>query len=227
MSDIPTVTLNNGVSMPQLGFGVFLMPPEQTAKYVSVALENGYRLIDTAAAYHNEEGVGEAIKNSGISRQEIFVTSKLWNSDHGYDKAIKGFETSLKKLGLDYLDLYLIHWPLPMKGLANETWRGLEQIYKTGRVKAIGVSNFNPDHIEGLLKETVIVPAVNQVELHPTFAQSELRQYAKAHSIQLEAWYPLGGQRSKDQLLSLPLLTELAKNTGKLRPRLSSAGTSS
>jgi diketogulonate reductase-like aldo/keto reductase len=215
MSAIPTVTLNNGITMPQLGFGVFLMPPDQTAEKVSVALENGYHLIDTAAAYRNEEGVGEAIKNSGIPREELFITSKLWNTDHGYDRAIQGFETSLNKLGLDYLDLFLIHWPLPMKGLFTETWKGLEQIYKTGRVKAIGVSNFNPNHLESLLKEAEIVPAVNQVELHPTFTQPQLRQYAKTHGIQVEAWYPLGGQRSKDQLLGLPLLTDLAKKYGK------------
>lgn len=215
MSDIPSVTLNNGIRMPQLGFGVFLMPKEQTVKSVLTALEHGYRLIDTAAAYYNEEEVGEAIRHSGIAREDIFVTSKLWNSDHGYDKAIKGFETSLKKLGLDYLDLYLMHWPYPQKGLTTQTWKGLEQVYKEGRVKAIGVSNFKPAHLERLLQETEIVPAVLQIELHPTFTQEDVRRYAKAHGIQVESWYPLGGQRSKDELLSVPLLTDLANKYGK------------
>lgn len=215
MPAIPSVKLNNGVTMPQFGFGVFLMPPDQTEKYVSVALESGYRLIDTAAAYRNEEGVGEAIRKSGLAREEIFVTSKLWNSDHGYDKALKGFETSFKKLGIDYLDLYLIHWPLPKKDLYSETWKALEEVYKSGRVKAIGLSNFNPDHIDKLLQQAETVPAVLQVELHPTFNQPKLRQYAKDHGIQVEAWYPLGGQRSKEKLLSLPLLTDLAKKYGK------------
>lgn len=215
MPAIPTVTLNNGISMPQLGFGVFLMPPDETAKYVSVAFENGYRLIDTAAAYRNEEGVGQAIRDSGLPREEIFVTSKLWNSEHGYDKALKAFDTSLNKLGLDYLDLYLIHWPLPMKNLYTETWKALEQIYKDGRVRAIGLSNFNPEYIDRILQAGDTVPAVLQIELHPTFNQPEVRRYAKEHGIQVECWYPLGGQRSKEQLLGLPLLTNLAKKYGK------------
>lgn len=215
MSDIPSVTLNIGTRMPQLGFGVYLMPKEQTVGSVLTALDNGYRLIDTAAAYQNEEEVGEAIQQSGIPREDLFVTSKLWNSDHGYDKAIKGFETSLKKLGLDYLDLYLMHWPLPMKGLTTQTWKGLEQVYKEGRVKAIGVSNFKPAHLERLLQETDIVPAVLQIELHPTFTQEDVRHYAKEHGIQVESWYPLGGQQNKEALLSLPQLKDLAKKYGK------------
>ncbi len=215
MSAIPSVTLNNGVRMPQLGLGVFGVPNGRTAKCVSVAFENGYRLVDTAAAYHNEEGVGEAIRTSGIPREEIFVTTKLWNSDHGYGNVIKGFETSLKKLGLDYIDLYLMHWPLPMKGLTAETWKGLEQVYKGGRVKAIGVCNFKPAHIERLLQEAEIVPAVLQIELHPTFIQEQVRQYAQDHGIQVESWYPLSGQSGKEELLSLPLLTDLAKKHGK------------
>ncbi len=215
MSAIPLVRLNNGVLMPQLGLGTYGVPSDQSSKSVSVALVNGYRLIDTAAAYRNEEGVGEAIRNSGIPREEIFVTSKLWNSDHGYDNAIKGYETSLKKLGLDYLDLYLMHWPLPMKGLTAETWKGLERVYKEGRVKAIGVSNFKPKHIERLLQGTEIVPAVLQIEIHPSFIQEEVRQYAKDHGIQVESWYPLSGQSGRAKLLSLPLLTDLAVEHGK------------
>jgi diketogulonate reductase-like aldo/keto reductase len=215
MSDIPSVTLNNGVAMPQLDLGVFLVPNDESITSVSSALDNGYRLIDTAAAYHNEEGVGEAIRRSGIPREDIFVTSKLWNADHGNDQAMQGFETSLAKLGLDYLDLYLIHWPLPMKGLATETWKGLEQVYKSGRVRAIGVSNFTPAHLDQLLRETDIVPAVDQIELHPTFTQADVRHYVKEHGIQVESWYPLGGQRSKDALLTMPLLVDLAKKHGK------------
>lgn len=214
-STVPSVTLNNGVRMPQLGLGVFLVPNNEAVKSVSTALEAGYRLIDTAAAYGNEEGVGEAIRRSGIPREEIFVTSKLWNSDHGYDSAIKGFQTSLDKLRMDYLDLYLIHWPVPMRGLATDTWKGLEQVYRSGRVKAIGVSNFTIEHLEQLSQETETVPAVDQVELHPTFTQKDLRQYARDHGIQVESWYPLGGQGSKDALLSLPLLVDLAKKHGK------------
>jgi 2,5-diketo-D-gluconate reductase A len=215
MSDIPSVTLNNGVSIPQLGLGVYLVPNDQAIKNVSIALENGYRLIDTAAAYSNEEGVGEALRKSGIPREDIFVTSKLWNSDHGYNNAMKGFDASLKKLGLDYLDLYLMHWPVPSKGLTTQTWKGLEQVHKEGRVKAIGVCNFTPAHLERLLQETEIVPAVLQIELHPTFTQEEVRHYAKDHGIQVESWYPLGGQKSRVELLSLPLLTDLAKKYGK------------
>ncbi|HLJ66518.1 MAG TPA: aldo/keto reductase [Chloroflexota bacterium] len=214
-STVPFVTLNNGVRMPQLGLGVFLVRNDEAIRSVSTALEAGYRLIDTAAAYGNEAGVGEAIRRSGIPRDEIFLTSKLWNADHGYEKAVKGFETSLDKLGLEYLDLYLIHWPLPMRGLAAETWKGLEQVYSSGRVKAIGVSNFTPEHLEQLLQESDIVPAVDQVELHPTFTQQDLRRYAGEHGIQVESWYPLGGQRNKDALLSLPLLAGLAERHGK------------
>jgi diketogulonate reductase-like aldo/keto reductase len=214
-SSVPLVTLNNGVRMPQFGLGVFLVPNHEAVKSVSIALETGYRLIDTAAAYRNEEGVGEAIRQSGIPREEIFVTSKLWNSDHGYDSAMEGFERSLDKLGLDYLDLYLIHWPVPMRGLAVETWKGLEQVYSSGRVKAIGVSNFTPEHLEGLLQATDTVPAVNQIELHPTFTQGDVRRYCAEHGIQVESWYPLGGQRSKDELLNQPLLVDLAKRYGK------------
>ncbi|WP_052889256.1 aldo/keto reductase [Thermogemmatispora carboxidivorans] len=214
-ADIPWVTLNNGVRMPQLGLGVFLTPKEQTISSVLAAFENGYRLIDTAAAYRNEEEVGEAIRQSGLPREELFITSKLWNTDHGYDQALKGLETSLKKLGLDYLDLYLIHWPLPMKGLTVQTWKGLERAYKDGKVRAIGVSNFKPAHLERLLQESEVVPAVLQIELHPTFAQEETRNYAKAHGIQVESWFPLGGQGSKDTLLSTPLLRQLADKYGK------------
>jgi diketogulonate reductase-like aldo/keto reductase len=213
--NIPLITLNNGVKMPQLGLGVYLVPHDQTAQIVTTALKDGYRLIDTAAAYHNEEGVGKAIRNCGIPREEIFVTTKLWNTNHGYDNAIKGFEASLNELDLDYLDLYLIHWPNPQKGLAIETWKALEQVYKEGRVKAIGVCNFTPEHLNHLLQETEVIPAVLQIEIHPFFTQEKVRKYAKDHGIQVESWYPLGGHRNKEKLLNLPLFTELAKKYNK------------
>ncbi len=197
VAGVPSVTLNNGVRMPQLGLGVFLVPNDEAVKSVSTALEAGYRLIDTAAAYGNEEGVGEAIRQSGIPREEIFVTSKLWNSDHGYDKAQEGFERSLEKLRLDYLDLYLIHWPLPMRGLAVETWKGLEKVYQTGRVKAIGVSNFTPQHLEELLGETDTVPTVDQIELHPTFAQGDVRRYAGITVFRWSAGIPSADRRPR------------------------------
>lgn len=215
MPDIPSLTLNNGVKMPQLGLGMYLVPNDQAEQIVTIALDNGYRLIDTAAAYYNEEGVGEAIRKSTIPREEVFVTSKLWNTNQGYDNAIKAFEISLNKLGFDYIDLYLIHWPYPQKGLIVETWKALEQLYKEGRVKAIGVSNFTPHHLNHLLQETDIVPAVLQIEIHPTFTQDKVRQYAEEHGIQVESWYPLGGQRNREELLSLPLFEELARKYNK------------
>jgi 2,5-diketo-D-gluconate reductase A len=213
--DIPWVTLNNDIEMPQLGLGVYLVPNDQAAQIVTTALKNGYRLIDTATIYQNEEGVGKAIRNSGIPREEVFVTTKLWNTNHGYDNALRGFEASLNKLGLDYIDLYLIHWPNPKKGLAIETWKALEQVYKDGRVEAIGVSNFTPEHLNLLLQETEIVPAILQIEIHPFFTQERVRKYAKDHGIQVESWYPLGGQRNKEKLLNLPLFTKLAKKYDK------------
>ena len=215
VSQIPMITLNNGVKMPQLGLGVYLMPKDQTAYNVKMALESGYRLIDTAAAYNNEMEVGRGVRESGISREEVFVTTKLWNTNHGYDQALQGFEMSLNKLGVSYIDLYLLHWPCPQKGLTLKTWKALEQIYKEGRVKAIGVCNFKIEHLEPLLEEAEIVPAVLQIEIHPTFTQENVRKYAQEKGIQVESWYPLGGQRSTKEELSLPLLTELAKKYHK------------
>ena len=215
MAQIPTVTLNNGVTMPQLGLGVFRMDPDETAANVSAALSAGYRLIDTAAIYGNEEGVGEAIERSTIPRDEIFVTTKLWNSDQGYDSALAAFDASLAKLKLDYVDLYLIHWPTPARGLAKDSWRALEQLYKSGRVKAIGLSNFTPAHIDELLQSAVITPAVLQMELHPLFTQPSVRQYAADHGIQVESWYPLGGQQHTPELLAHPIITELAERYHK------------
>ena len=209
---IPNITLNNGVTMPQVGFGVYQIPSDQTAEIVSSALEAGYRSIDTATLYQNEDGVGRAIAASGIPRDELFVTTKLWNSDQGYDNALRAFDGSMKLLGLDYLDLYLIHWPRPKQGLYVETWKALEKLYADGRVRAIGVSNFQPDHLRRLAEETSVVPAVNQIELHPYLVQSTPRAYHADHGIATEAWAPLakGGD-----LLGDPVIDALSRKHGR------------
>jgi methylglyoxal/glyoxal reductase len=209
---LSTTTLNNGVKMPWLGFGVFkVQEGEEVVNSVKTALEVGYRSIDTAAIYRNEEGVGQAIAESNVPREELFVTTKVWNGDQGYEATLAAFETSLNKLGLDYLDLYLIHWPVPSKGLYVETWKALEKLFKDGRVRAIGVSNFNVNHLEDLLANCEIKPMVNQVEYHPVFNQKELRDFCKKNEIQLEAWSPLmqGG------LLNDPVLVEIANKYNK------------
>ncbi|MBN6037228.1 aldo/keto reductase [Amycolatopsis sp. 195334CR] len=207
MTGIPTVTLNNGVVMPQLGYGVFQVPDAETAAAVTSALEAGYRSIDTATVYGNERGVGQALADSGIAREDLFVTTKLWNSDQGYDQALRAFDASAERLGLDYLDLYLIHWPTPERGLYTETWRALEKLHADGRVRAIGVSNFQPSHLDELARTSSVVPAVNQVEVHPYLQQAEVREYDEKHGIATEAWSPLakGGD-----LLADPVVRELA-----------------
>ncbi|MFD7922851.1 aldo/keto reductase [Streptomyces sp. NPDC059740] len=192
MSKVPNITLNNGTVMPQLGFGVWQIPDDEAFTAVGHALEAGYRSIDTAAAYGNEEGVGKAVAASGVPREDLFVTTKLWNDDQGYDAALKAFDTSLKKLGLDYVDLYLIHWPLPGRDEYVATYRALEKILQEGRAKAIGVSNFLPEHLERLMAETSVVPAVNQIELHPQFQQAASRAFHAQHNIATEAWSPIG-----------------------------------
>ncbi|RVW09749.1 aldo/keto reductase [Prescottella agglutinans] len=191
MISVPDVTLDNGVTMPQLGFGVFQVPDDETTAAVSGALEAGYRSIDTAAIYGNERGVGRAIASSGIPRRELFVTTKLWNEDQGYDRTPAAFDASLDKLGLDYVDLYLVHWPAPARNLFVETYGALEKIFADGRARAIGVSNFQIPHLERLLEHTGITPAVNQVELHPALQQAELRAFHARHGIATEAWSPL------------------------------------
>ncbi|WP_399066366.1 aldo/keto reductase [Streptomyces winkii] len=178
--------------MPQLGFGVYQVPEDETQSVVASALEAGYRSIDTAALYRNEAGTGRALAASGIPRDELFVTTKLWNTDQGYDAALRAFDTSLEKLALDYVDLYLIHWPLPARDLYVETWRALEKIHGEGRARAIGVSNFQPAHLRRLTEESSIVPAVNQIELHPRLQQAELRSFDAGLGIATEAWSPLG-----------------------------------
>ncbi|MEV5148581.1 aldo/keto reductase [Streptomyces sp. NPDC052727] len=191
MIPIPNVTLNNGIEMPQLGFGVFQVPDDETTAAVATALQAGYRSIDTAAIYGNERGVGRAIAESGIARDELFVTTKLWNEDQGYDATLAAFDASLDKLGLDYVDLYLIHWPTPARDLYLDTWRAFEKILGEGRTRAIGVSNFQVPHLERLLQNTGVTPAVNQVELHPGLQQEELRAFHERHGIATEAWSPL------------------------------------
>ncbi|WP_368496362.1 aldo/keto reductase [Herbiconiux sp. A18JL235] len=189
-SSVPLVTLNNGIDIPQLGFGVFKVDPDKTGRVVRDALDVGYRHLDTAAIYHNEEGVGHAVKESSLDRDELFITTKLWNDQQS--NALEAFEKSLARLQLDYVDLYLIHWPAPERDSYLDAWRSLESILESGRAKAIGVSNFTIDHLEHLVSETQIVPAVNQVELHVDFQQTELRAYAAEQGIAIEAWGPLG-----------------------------------
>ncbi|QTZ94986.1 aldo/keto reductase [Streptomyces auratus] len=212
MSKVPSLTLNNGIAMPQLGFGVWQIEDDQAFTTVGQALEAGYRSIDTAAIYGNEAGTGKALAASGIPREELFVTTKLWNSDHGHDAALRAFDTSLGKLGLEYVDLYLIHWPLPSRDTYIDTYKALEKIYADGRAKAIGVSNFQPAHLERLLGETSVVPAVNQIELHPQFPQADSRAFHARHNIVTEAWSPLGQGKG---LLEHPTIAELAAKHGR------------
>lgn len=187
---IPVVTLNNGVRIPQLGFGVFQVPPEETQRVVEDALEAGYRHIDTAAAYRNEAGVGAAIAASGIPREQLFITTKLRNGEQG--QPLEAFQSSRKALGLDYVDLYLIHWPVPSQGLFTEAWKAMEKLYVNNQVRAIGVSNFLPEHLDTLLEAAEIVPALNQIEIHPTFQQQELAGKCRSLGIAVEAYSPLG-----------------------------------
>ncbi|MDP9727710.1 aldo/keto reductase [Alicyclobacillus sp. TC] len=206
-----TAKLNNGVEMPYVGLGVWQSKQGgEVENAVRAALELGYRHIDTAAAYGNEEGVGQAIRDSGVAREEIFITTKLWNNSHGYEKALQAFEVSRKKLGVDYVDLYLIHWAIEGKYL--ESWRAFEKLLKDGYVRAIGVSNFEPKHLQDIMNHFEVVPAVNQVEFHPYLTQRELYEFCRAHHIQLEAWSPLmrGGE-----LLNHPLILRLAEKYSK------------
>ena len=190
----PTLTLNNGVAMPVLGLGVFQSPPEETTAAVENAIANGYRLIDTAASYDNEREVGAAIRTSGVDRGELFITTKLWISDYGYDEALRGFEGCLRRLGLDYVDLFLLHQPVPSEFDGTvAAYKAIEKMLFEGRARAIGVSNFSEQHLESLMRQTEVVPAVNQVELHPFFTQQPLREFHAKHGITTEAWSPLGG----------------------------------
>jgi 2,5-diketo-D-gluconate reductase A len=212
MSDVPGIELNNGTTIPQLGFGVFQIDPSDTAEAVMTALEAGYRHIDTAQMYGNEAEVGEAIARSDVPRDQLWITTKCNNSNHGYDDAQSALDESLQKMGLDHVDLYLIHWPLPGKDLYVETWKGFEKAQADGKVRTIGVSNFQPHHLDRLLEETDTVPAVNQIELHPHMQQAGLRSYHERHGIRTEAWSPIGQGRG---LLDAPELSEIAQAHGK------------
>jgi 2,5-diketo-D-gluconate reductase A len=212
MSTVPSIPLNNGGAIPQFGFGVFQVRPGETAEVVGAAFEAGYRHIDTAQMYRNEEGVGRALADSGLPREEVFITTKLNNDRHGHDEACRALDESLRRLGTDYVDLYLIHWPRPRADRYVETWKGFEKLLADGRARAIGVSNFTVRHLTRLAEETDTVPAVNQVELHPRLAQAELREYHEAHGIVTEAWSPLakGGDLLRD-----PTLLDLARAHGR------------
>lgn len=206
-----TITLNNGVEIPQLGFGMFKVAPEDAREVALAALEIGYRHLDTAQMYANEAGVGQAVRDSGLDRSEVFVTSKLSNASHGYDQALRAFEATQSALDLDYVDLYLIHWPLPAIGDYTRTWAALERIYQSGRVRAIGVSNFNIDHLQRVLELGSVTPAVNQIEIHPYLVQDELRQFGLAHEIATEAWSPI----ARGRVVADPVITRIAQEVGR------------
>lgn len=212
MSPVPPVILNNGVEIPQLGYGVFKVPAEDTRQAVLMALDVGYRHVDTARLYDNEAAVGQAVRESGLTRDEVFVTTKVWNSDHGYDATMRAFDASMERLGFDVVDLYLIHWPTPARDMYVDTWRAMERLYLDGRIRAIGVSNFQPDHLRRLLDTSEVVPVINQIELHPYLQQNEAREANEKLGLVTEAWSPLarGGQ-----LLADPVIGSLGDKHGR------------
>jgi 2,5-diketo-D-gluconate reductase A len=205
------IQLNDGASIPQLGLGVWQVDADITAKVVGWGIQAGYRLIDTAEGYNNEEGVGEAIRAAAVARSELFITSKLRNGAHQRDQALRAFDDTMRKLGIDQLDLFLIHWPVPSQGKYVEAWKTLVELREAGRIRSIGVSNFNPDHLERIIGETGVTPAVNQIELHPRLQQRELRAFHASHGIQTESWSPLGSGR----LLSDPTIQAIARKHNK------------
>ncbi|MGD9478964.1 aldo/keto reductase [Shinella sp. G-2] len=211
MSDQPTISFHDGNSIPQVGLGVWQAPNDTAVTAVKAALAAGYRHVDTAAIYENEQGVGEGIRASGVDRAEIFLTTKLWNADQGYDAALKAFDASLKRLGTDYVDLYLIHWPAPKRGQFVDSWKALIQIQKEGRARSIGVSNFYPEHLQRIIDETGITPVINQIELHPDFPQKEARAYHEKHRIATQSWSPLG----QGKLLDDPVIAGIAAKHGR------------
>jgi len=211
MTSIPDIALNDGNSIPQLGFGVWQVPVEETARVVRQAIEAGYTSIDTAQGYDNEEGVGQGIRDAGADRRKLFITSKLRTRDQPFDAAIKSFEGSLERLGLDYLDMFLIHWPVPKHEMYPDAWKAFIRLQQEGRVKSIGVSNFLPAHIERILQETGVKPVINQIEVHPEYQQLEVRNFHKRHDIAIESYSPLGS----GAVLDNPVIGEIAKKHGK------------
>jgi 2,5-diketo-D-gluconate reductase A len=211
MTDIPQITLNDSHTIPQLGFGVFEVPPEETVDATLHALRTGYRHVDTAALYGNETEVAEAIKRAGLDREDVFVTTKVWNDDQGRERTQRAFERSLNRLGFDYVDLYLIHWPAPAQDQYLETWETLIELRDQGRTRSVGVSNFQVDHLERIIEATGVVPVLNQVELHPRLQLSELRRFNEEHDIATEAWSPLG----RGRILGDPVIGEIAESIGR------------
>ncbi|MER9232249.1 aldo/keto reductase [Mesorhizobium sp. M0622] len=205
------IRLNDGSAIPQIGLGVWQVDPAITAKVVSWGIEAGYRLIDTAEGYQNEEGVGQAIRSAGVPRSELFITSKLRNGAHQRDAALRAFDETMSKLGIEQIDLFLIHWPVPSQDRYVEAWKTLIELRQSGRIKSIGVSNFNQDHLERIIGETGVTPTVNQIELHPRFQQRDKREFHDRHNIGIESWSPLGSGR----LLSDPTLESIARKHGK------------
>jgi diketogulonate reductase-like aldo/keto reductase len=205
--NVPLITLSDGVQISQLGFGVFQIPPQDTADAVTQALKAGYRHIDTAAAYENEAGVGQAVRDSGLQRDEVCITTKCFNSDHGFEKATRALHDSLERLGMEQVDLYLIHWPVPSKDLYVETWQAFIEAQKQGLIRSIGVSNFQPDHLRRLIEETGVTPSVNQIELHPRLQQPELRRVHEELGIATEAWSPL----AQGEVLDDPAIVSIAQ----------------
>ncbi|MVA24199.1 aldo/keto reductase [Agrobacterium vitis] len=211
MVDQSYISFSDSNSIPQVGLGVWQTPNSEAAPAVRSALSSGYRHIDTAAVYENEEGVGEGIRSSGIDRGDIFLTTKLWNNEQGFDNTLRAFDASLKRLGTDYVDLYLIHWPSPHRGLFVETWKAFIRLKEEGRARSIGVSNFYPEHLKKIIDETGVVPVINQIELHPDFQQKQAREFHQAHGIITQSWSPLG----QGKLLDNPVIGKIAAKHGR------------
>lgn len=212
MASAPLITLNDGIQIPQLGLGVWQLDDAQAYESSKAALASGYRHIDTAMIYGNEAGVGRAVAESELARDQIFITTKLWNADQGFDSTLRAFDASLQRLGLETLDLYLIHWAIPKKGAYRETWKAFVRLQQEGRVRSIGVSNFNADHLTHIIDDTGVVPSVNQIEIHPDFNQAQLSQWCREKGIVTESWSPLG---QGGELLKLPLFAEIAQRHNK------------